>query len=281
MKTSEFNPPDLPKTGQSSQYAYEACEILLRPLVSLALWFGLKYHDLDAVLRKLMLQEASRTWRKRTGKPASASQLFMTTGIHRKEIKRLGETPTTSTLPSSYKSITAKVFALWIQRTVKSAANSRIPIAQSGKGLSFEGLVNEISNDVHYRSALDELVRLGLANEENDHVKLITSQFVSSSAPQVLGFMSENVAAHLAAGVSNISEKTPLFLEQAVAAKGYALEDCNSIQETARASWREVRAQLLSELEKADAKGPPSNPHRMRIGMYVYFEPMTLEEDQS
>jgi Family of unknown function (DUF6502) len=279
MKTSEFNQPDLPKAGQSSQYAYEACEILLRPLVSLALWFGLKYHDLDAVLRKLMLQEANRTWRKRTGKPASASQLFMTTGIHRKEIKRLGETPITNLLPSLEKSITSKVFTLWVQRSAKAPIDLRIPIAQPSKGLSFEGLVKKISNDVHYRSVLDELVRLGLVKEDSDYVKLTAGQFVPQSTPQVLSYMTNSVAAHLSAGVSNISEKAPLFLEQSVDAKNYALEDCNSIQETARASWREVRAQLLSELEKADVKGPPSNPHSMRIGMYVYFEPMTLEGD--
>jgi Family of unknown function (DUF6502) len=280
MKTSEFNQPNPPEAGTSSQYAYEACEILLRPLVSLALWFGLKYHDLDAVLRKLMLQEANRTWRKRTGKAASASQLFMTTGIHRKEIKRLAETPFTSALPSSEKSITAKVFARWLRSTVKSAANSRLPITQSDKKLSFETLVNETSNDVHYRSVLDELVRLRIVREDDEYVSLI-AEYVPQSTPQVLDFMTRNVAAHLAAGVSNISEKPTPFLEQAVAAQGYALEDCNLIQETARASWREVSAQLLSELEKADAKGPPSNPHRMRIGMYVYFEPMTLEGDQS
>jgi Family of unknown function (DUF6502) len=280
MKTSEFNQPDLPKAGQSSQYAYEACEILLRPLVSLALWFGLKYHDLDAVLRKLMLQEANRTWRKRTGKAASASQLFMTTGIHRKEIKRLAEAPATTELPSQEKSITSKVFALWLRSTAKSAANNLIPITQSGKKLSFEALVNQVSNDVHYRSVLDELVRLGVVTEGIDYVNLI-AEYVPQSTPQVLGFMTRNVAAHLAAGVSNISEKPAPFLEQAIAAQGYALEECKLIQETARASWREVSAQLLSELEKADAKGSPSNPHSMRIGMYVYFEPMSLEGDQS
>ena len=57
-----------------------ACARVLRPLVRLALAFGVKHAHLEELLRDLMVDEARRAWLRKGSEP-NISQLSVTTGL--------------------------------------------------------------------------------------------------------------------------------------------------------------------------------------------------------
>jgi Family of unknown function (DUF6502) len=269
------------KTGKGDvgSYAYEACARMLRPVVMLALRFGLKYHDMDTMMKRLLLEEAGKELERTKGSAPSASQLSVTTGVHRKEIRKHNETQTDAiVLPSSEKSIAATVSALWLRRTDKKT----IPIQTKDKQFSFEKLVLEIGSDVHFRSVLSELVRLGLVKEVDGMVHRLQDYFIPQGTdPQLLGLAADNLFAHASAVTSNVTQVGKAFLERAVWADGFSHDQCEMVEEEVRATWQDARSRLLTKLEEVNPVEPPADPHRLRIGMYMYFEstnPSTSKE---
>jgi Family of unknown function (DUF6502) len=257
--------------GDVGSYAYEACARMLRPVVMLALRFGLKYHDMDTMMKRLLLEEAGKELERTKGSAPSASQLSVTTGVHRKEIRKHNEMTTdTVVLPSSEKSIAALVSVLWLRRTERKS----LPIQTKGDELSFEKLVLQTGKDVHFRSVLSELIRLGLVEEIDGEVQRLQSDFVPHGAEaQMLGLAADNVYAHTSAAAANVNDPQRPFLEQALWASDFGLEQCLETEVEVRATWQEARNRLLTKLEEVNPIEPPADPHRLRIGMYMYFEP--------
>ncbi len=270
---------DMSEGGELGGFAYAACQRMLRPVVSLAVRFGLKYHDMDRMMKRLLLEEADKQLERTAGSAPSASQLSVTTGVHRKEIRRFNEEVAEDmVLPSSERSLSAAVFALWLRRTEATA----IPLQAPGRELSFENLVAQCGKDVHFRSVLGELTRLGLVAEIDGQVKRLQDDHIPRGADgQMLSALADNVYAHLSAGVSNVSRNEAPFLEQVVWANGFSRDGCIAAQDAARTTWQEARNRLLTKLEEVNPVEPPADPHRLRIGMYMYFEPSTSEGARS
>lgn len=263
----------------AARHAFAACERMLRPVVALALRYGLKYHDMDNLMRRLLLEEAEVALTDVKGRAPSASQLSVTTGIHRKEIRRFNEEGAhDEVLPSSERSMAALVFAQWLRRTPRR----RLPLQAAGRALSFEKLVLQTGKDVHFRPVLDELSRLGLVAESGDEVELLSDDYVPHGAEaQMLALLADNVRAHLSAGVANVSGAEPAYLEQVVWAVGFSAAQCATAQGAAREAWQQARGELLKTLESINSPEMPAEPRRLRIGMYMYDEPMNPEGDAS
>ncbi len=148
--------------------------------------------------------------------------------------------------------------------------------------VSFEALVQQVTRDVHPRSLLDELVRLGLVrwDADSDTVALASEAFVArGDAVRQLGYLGHNVGDHLHAAVDNViasanGEGTRHF-EQAVLAWGLSAESLALLQPVIRAQWRALEqalVPLLRERVGADANTDPTPPGRIRVGLYSYEE---------
>lgn len=261
------------RSPQEAKYVAKSCRQLLRPLVRLALWFGLKYQEFDEVVREVFIEEAIAAWQKEHGKAPSASQVSVTTGINRKEIKRLGAEDSDSQIPA--RSLSSIAFTKWINGALNRTIKQRLAVQTTDKETSFESMIGEIGSDVHFRSVLSELTRLGLARETDGYVELCALDFTPTTDTEKLaGLLAENTGAHLSAAVSNMIHKGLPYLEQAVWATDFGRDDCIAVQNVARSTWHEVRGKLLAAMEEVNPATPPPNPHRVRVGMYVHFEPM-------
>jgi hypothetical protein len=263
--------------ASTANHALEACERMLRPIMRLALDRGLKYQDIDELIRDLMLDEAARNWAKRNGKEPSGSQLSVTTGINRKEVKRrtsitIGE----ERLPESGKSITAQVFRQWNFEVQAHPELRVLPIdTQSQDEYSFAKLVRGLGGDVHFRSVLDELVRLKLVSENAAQVQLDATSFVPPGAgPEMLALVADNVQAHIAAATANIAGSRPPLLERAVWGEGLSLIDCEKIHTLARETWEASWPKLYEAIGDAPDVDSTERRHRIRIGTYVHIEPI-------
>lgn len=272
------------QTEQAANVSYEACAYLLRPLVKLALSQGLKYQDIDALLRQLMLDEASNTWIAQTGKPPSGSQLSVTTGINRKEIRKRREAPPPPVvLPSSLaRSVAAQVFMVWMQQVADTPSLRRLPVLSAdSSATTFASIAQAAVRDVHFRSVLDELIRLGLVDESDGQAELMAEAFVPQGADsEKLGLMADNCCAHMDAALANIAGSGAPFLEQAIWGEGIAQKDCEALQSNARTEWARAQRGLFQRFEQTPEAAAGETRHRIRIGMYVHYELMREGDTQ-
>jgi hypothetical protein len=94
-------------------WVLSACARVMRPLIRLALTFGVKHTHLEDLMRDLLLEEARRAWIENKGSEPNISQLSVTTGLNRKAVTakvRQAEDP----LPRTEMSAAAKTLTLWM-----------------------------------------------------------------------------------------------------------------------------------------------------------------------
>lgn len=254
-------------------WAQAACARVFRPLIRLAVAMGLKYPHLEEMLRSLLLAEAHRLWQVKGIANPNISQLAVTTGLNRKEVTARVRSPA-DPLPHTELSAAAKTFTLWFQLASQDPAHGRIPVVGSTGELSFEAVARRASRgDVHHRSVLDELVRLGMVMESDGQVELRADGFVPSGDLQAtLAFLGDNVRDHLAAAVSNTLGEAPLLLERAVFADGLTLADCETIQTLARQRWVGLHREFVSVMTDAVEQAQGNGTKRIRVGIYVFHD---------
>ena len=250
-----------------------ACARIMRPMVRLALAFGAKHPQLEALLRDLLLDEARRQLLAGGVSKPNISQLAVATGINRKDVTarvRVAESP----LPSRAISPATQVYTAWLQLVSRDAAKQNLPIRLSAHGDSFESLARDASKgNLHHRTVLDELVRLGMVTEHDETVALNPDGFVpAQDLEAMLEFLGGNTADHLHAAVSNTLGHTPRLLERAVFADGLTVADCARLHATLHQRWESIHHEMVDEMSAAVDHAGAAGNQRMKVGIYVYYE---------
>jgi len=259
------------------RWVLAACARVFRPMIRLAVAYGIKHRDLEVLLRDLLLDEARRVWVKKGTEP-NISQLSVTTGLNRKAVTAKVREPEES-LPRSEMSAEAKTLTQWLQAYAYDPALRSLPIAAEDGQLSFEALARNASRgDLHHRAILDDLIRLGMVIEFDGRAELATGAFVpANDLKQMLAFLGDSARDHLLASVSNtLGTKAPL-LERSVFAGGISLADCERIHQFARERWAELDHALTQEMTRAYNAAGESATGRIRVGIYTYYEDARAE----
>jgi hypothetical protein len=275
--------------------AIDALLAVLRPLARLAIDHGVQFGQLEELLKRAMVEAALRATEgdARRGVPP-VSRLSVVTGIHRKEVKRLAEATDLDAVRAE-STPAAEVFTRWITDPAWRGADGaprvlpRRPGPDGAPG--FEQLARAVTTDVHPRTLLDELARLGLVSidEAADTVALRAEAFVPAGRLDgLLAFLGDNVGDHLAAARANVARtqhalrdgeapgRAP-FVEQALYADALSAQSAGQAAERARAFWQTLLQSLAPELqalEDADRAANRPADHRVRIGLYCYHAPM-------
>jgi len=266
--------------AREGQFAWVlgACERVLRPLVRLALAFGVKHAQLEEVLRDVLLDEARRAWIEQGTEP-NISQLSVTTGLNRKAVTSRVREQTVS-LPQTEMSAEARTLTLWLQMFADDPAQRSLPIMSDEESTpSFETVARRASRgNVHHRAILDELVRLNMAIERDGMTELAVAGFVpASDLKGMLSFLGDNARDHLLAGVSNTVGAKPPLLERSVFAAGISLEECERIHRLARERWGELHHEMTREMRRAYEAADKGDSGRIRVGIYTYYEDAKAE----
>lgn len=261
--------------------ALSACARVMRPVVKLAMAFGLKQQHLHEVVNDLLLDEAAKSWSAR-GIRANISQLSITTGINRKAVTTRVRTPR-DPLASTELSAAAKTMTVWLEMATDNEALRTLPLLAEGKTPSFESMAWIGSRgNVHHRAVLEELVRLGMVVEKDHQVTLQTDAFVpATDLGAMLSFFADNGRDHLNASVSNILGQQPPMLERSVFAQGLSMEACDEIHQLVRTRWTALHHEVAHEMRIAVDAGGKSATARMRVGIYTYFEDAPKRGDTS
>ena len=252
---------------------------MLGPVAELCLARGLRFAVVEEMLKRAFVDRA------RHGQTASAgirdiSRISAASGLTRREVTRitLDVAPRAAVRPS----LATQIFTRWMgtRRLHDKNGNPR-PLKRQGRAPSFEALAQSVTQDVHPRTLLDELCRLGLAavDEKTDTVRLIRESFVpSGDRGRMLSFVGANVGDHLAAAVSNVLALSPPHLEQAVFADELSEQSTDSLRTLVAARWKELLAGLVPSIQTLiddDAKAARTADRRVRVGLYSYQARMT------
>jgi hypothetical protein len=266
-----------------------ALELLIAPLARLAIAQGLPFATVEELFKRAYVAAA------RESQPGAAGQrdisrVAIATGLNRREVTRLSEhrpsAATTRRTPAT------EVFTRWrADRKLHNKRGQPIPLPRQGPAPSFEALAQSVTRDVHPRSLLDELCRLGLAelSADGETVRLVRRAFVPrGDESRMYGFLGSNVGDHLSAAVANVlAEDSPHF-EQALFADELSPDSMKAVRKLVDAQWHALMQALvpainaLIEADK-DAADPTAGPpdQRLRIGLYTYHEAMPASPDES
>lgn len=272
--------PDLESADAASAQAEAlaaAMAEVLRPLARLAVARGVPFATVEALFKSAFV-EAARQAQPPSAAARSVSRIATATGLTRREVTRLlqAENP-----PPRRRPIAAELFARWAgEPPYLDDAGQPRALARQGPAPSFESLAQSVTRDVHPRSLLDELLRLGLArlDAEADRVELVRDAFVPrGDVARMLAFLGANVGDHLAAAVVNVLGTGSEHFEQAVFADELSAESVARARVLIKAQWRALSAALVPALEELieddRAAGRPQD-QRLRVGLYSWTDAM-------
>lgn len=250
----------------------------LAMLVPLARWLvrnGVHYASFAPALKTVFVEAARRELAESDGK-LTDSALSVLSGVHRRDIRAMGQQTLADTQPKT-PSVASQVFTRWLtDPQLRGADDLPMPIAKSGDAVSFDALARQVSSDVHPRTLLAEMQRLGLVRVDGDRVRLEAQAFVPQQGfDEMVGLFSANVSDHVAAASHNLSGRPDKFLEQSVFASGLSPQSTEQLGASARRLWKTAFQQMVGEASQRlqQDKTNDETSMRMRFGVYYYAEP--------
>jgi Family of unknown function (DUF6502) len=262
----------------------------LRPLVRLLVHHGITYPALATALKQVFLDEARRELQQR-GMPVTDSALTLLSGVHRRDVRTLTrEAPPragargakgTRAAPADAeapKSLAAEVVGRWMheRRYLARGGHPRVLARGAGETGSFDHLVESVSRDVRPRAVLDELLRLGVAEETPEGVRLLAEGFAPKRGfEEMAALFAANVHDHTAAAVANLRGEAN-FLEQAVFVDEISEDSARQLSQAGVAAWKVAMRDVMDAAQQrfdADQALPAAERRqRARFGVYFYSE---------
>lgn len=255
-----------------------ALAAILRPLARLAVARGMSFAAVEVLFKRAFI-DAARAAHPGMASHRMVSRISTVTGLNRREVTKLTLAPPDTPLPQ--RSLVSEVFSRWHTDAAWRTPQGRpLELPRQGPAPSFEALAQSITRDVHPRSLLDEMVRLGLAafDDRRNVVNLLQDAFVPhGDQAQMMTFMGHNVGDHLLAAVDNVLGDGTRHFEQAIFADELSQESIEQARGLISEKWRELLDSVVPQLEgliAADiAHGRPQD-QRLRIGLYAYTAAM-------
>ncbi len=262
----------------------KAVNMLCKPLIRLLIEKGITFPQFRELMKELYVEVAAEQFSLDDKKP-SDSRIFVLTGIHRKDIKRirLQDEQQNQQITSSA-SLSGEIIARWnsMPEYLDDKGKPK-QLLKTGKGkeAGFDHLVSSVSKDVRSRVILEEWLRLNIIRLKDDYVVLNKSAFVTNKEfKEMAYYLGHNVHDHMASCVSNILEQEEPMLERSVYYASLTESSINKLKAIASKKGND----LLQHLNKQAIKLYDADKHkdeatyRMRLGVYWYQK--QLEQDK-
>jgi hypothetical protein len=255
---------------------------LLEPLLPLLLREGVTYPRLSNALKNAFLEVAPGVLQDSSIR-INDSSVSTLTGIHRKDVREWRSAGRPRPQAKTLGAVMA-LFTRWSTDPAYCDAKGRpLVLERKGGPGTFEALAASVSNDVHPRTVLQELVRLGVAEvvegtseDDDDRISLCADAFVpKDGTAEMLRLLSDNVGDHLAAAVENVLGSTPPMLEQSIYANSLRAKSVEQMNALARKVWQGAFHEIVRQATALGDKdaGQEGADQRIRVGMYFYHGP--------
>ena len=264
---------------------------MLRPIVRLLISRSIALGTVTELLKRLYVEVADDEFRVEA-KRQTDSRLHLLTGVHRKDVRRLRQERDAPLAAAPRKaSLTSTLIACWTtmdqyrDRKGKLLALARTAAqgAPHGRGRektpSFEDLVRSVSTDIRPRAVLDEWLRLGIVEiDEEERVHLRVEAFVPpKESEDILHYLGRNTGDHLATAVENVIGSREPRLERSTSWNQLTRESVDELRTLANEHGMDAlravnkRASALQRRDSA-ARRRASATHRMSFGAWFFSE---------
>ena len=262
----------------------KAVVMLCKPLIRLLIEKGITFPQFRELMKELYVEVADEKFSLDDKKP-SDSRIFVLTGVHRKDIKRIRQQAEqeTSKITSSA-SLSGEIVARWtsMPEYLDDKGKPR-QLLKSGKGdeASFEQLVSSVSKDVRPKVIFEEWLRLGIVRLKDDYIVLNKSAFVTNKEfKEMAYYLGHNVHDHMASCVNNILVEEDPMLERSVYYACLTEDSVNKLNTIATKKGNELLQHLNKQAIKLyDVdKQKEDAIYRMRLGVYWYQAQLDSEQ---
>ena len=253
----------------------KAVNMLCKPLIRLLIEKGMTFPQFRELMKELYVEVADEHF-SLDGKKPSDSRIFVLTGVHRKDIKRIRlQAEQENPQVTSSASLSGEIVARWtsMPEYLDDKGKPRQLLKSGKREAGFEQLVSGVSKDVRPKVVLEEWLRLGMVGLKDDHVILNKSAFVTNKEfTEMAYYLGHNVHDHLASCVNNIIAEQAPMLERSVYYASLTESSVNKLNTIASKKGDELLQQLNTQAIKfydADKDKDDAN-YRMRLGVYWY-----------
>lgn len=166
----------------------QAIRVAFRPLIRLALRGGLGLQALVQALKEALVDVAREEL---VGKGESVSRISVMTGIYRKDVQSILDSPKEPRIP-----LVAKVIGQWLNHPqFSSDPGVARPLHCTGKESEFVELVHSVNREVNPYAVLFELERLGLISQESGVAQLLATEAVpEKTVGEVFNLLADDLA---------------------------------------------------------------------------------------
>ena len=264
---------------------------VMRPLVQLLLRHGVTYPAFAAAMKRVFLDAAQDELAQR-GMARTDSALTLLSGVHRRDVRQLSHSAakanqtteaTDAAAAGPPLSVAGEVVARWMIDPAWHGADGsprRLPKGlpkappRRADGASFDALVASVSSDVRPRAMLDELLRLGVASENDEGVALVANGFAPRQGlAEMSALFADNLGDHIAAASANLQGESN-FLEQAIHVDQLTPQSVEALKKAAALAWKQAFKTVMREAQArfdADAANAPKAQRTQRARFGVYF----------
>jgi Family of unknown function (DUF6502) len=254
---------------------------LLAPVVRLAINIGVPFQAFAELIKIAYVREVERSHSH--AKRLTDSQIFVRTGVHRKEVRRIrsANAPAdAATLP-----LTTRVALEWSSNDRFADAQGRplalarrSPAAESAGdsgGVTFDELVTRVTSDVNPAAVLDDMVQQNMVSARPDGMLALSREWSlhTSELDGVLLRGSEVMYSRLAVGVSNFLAREHKHFAVTV----YTEKLDASVVTNVRALLENEGVALAERVNQAFAAGEvreadTAGMQRVTFGLFLYDE---------
>jgi hypothetical protein len=251
---------------------------LLAPLVRVLLRNGMSFNAFSDLARRAYVESAMREFAI-PGKKQTVSRVSVLTGLSRKDVQRIlgAQGIADSGEARERYNRAARVIAGWVRdQEFADAAGEPAALAPDGPGASFGQLVKRYSGDVPARAVLDELLRVGAVQRQDDgRIRLLSRAYVPSASDlDKLDILGADVADLIATIDHNLRHggADPRFQRKVM---------YDNVPRDAAAAFRALSAQQAQALLEAmdqwlaprdrDVNPSVQGAERVRVGVGIYY----------
>ena len=258
----------------------KAVAMLCRPLIRLLIEKGMTFPQFRELMKELYIEVADEHFSLDEMKP-SDSRIFVLTGVHRKDIKRIRQqSEQGNSQITSSASLGGEIIARWTSMPDyldKRGKPRHLLKSGNSDEAGFEQLVSGVSKDVRAKVILEEWLRLNIVKIKGDYIMLNKSAFVTNKEfTEMAYYLGHNIHDHIASCVNNILDENDPMLERSVYYASLTEDSVKKLNTIASKKGKDLLQHVNREAIKLyDAdKNKNDAIYRMRLGVYWYQAPL-------
>jgi len=258
----------------------KAVTLLCKPLIRLLIEKGVTFPQFRELMKTLYVDVANETFTQDEKQP-SDSRIFVLTGVHRKDIKRIREqADTADQTVSSGASLNGEIVARWTSMPEyldEKGKPRKLLRSEKDNQAGFDQLVSSVNKDVRPKVILDEWLRLNMVSIKDDYIVLSRTAYVSNKEFNDMAYyLGHNVHDHLASCVNNILVTDDPMIERSVYYASLTENSVNKLRSIANKKGNELLQHLNKQAIKLydTDKLKDDAKYRMRLGVYWFQTPL-------